>query len=168
MLFLSILFSMTIRFVTVADHLPDQDVLRSSQQVPLPASTESAMRPIIWDSEDMAIDETCETSFQSYKKGTPEPEASSNLESASQRRPIGQLDASGQIVDLDMEAEQRRTSKGKGRMSDEGYAPSRRATIQYGLPPDNFDADETQVLSVTEQLQLAGVSIPVVALLDIS
>ena len=158
---------MTIRLVTVADHLPDQDVLRSSQQVPLPASTESATRPIIWDSEDMVIDETCETSFQSYKKGTPEPDASSSVETASQRRPIGKLDPSGQIVELDLEAEQRRGSKGKGRMSDEGYAPSRRATIQYGLPPDNFDADETQVLSVAEQLQLAGVSTSMAALLDL-
>jgi hypothetical protein len=105
----------------------------------------------------MVVDETCDTSFQSYQKGHRGDEPEDGVETASQRKPIGKLDASGQLVELDLEAEQRRGNKGKGRMSDEGYAPSRRATIQYGLPPDKFDADETQVLSVTEQLRQAGV-----------
>ena len=137
--FLTIL-SLTLRLVSVADQLPDQDELRQAQQIGPNAAVESARRPIVWDGEEMGIDEECEISFETL---------SDKAANASQRRPLGRLDSTGQVVEV-QDGHREKTELMK-------RPPMRKQTVQYGLPAEHFDWDETEVLTDTDRLAEAAV-----------
>lgn len=99
---------LTLRMASVADQLPDQDDLRSSQLPGPPPAEEASQRAVVWDGEQLTLDEACDRSFETEQE---------KRETAKQRRPLGRLDpVSGQIVrtpstseglgmDLEMEME---------------------------------------------------------------
>ena len=93
---------------SVADQLPDQDDLRSSQLPGPPPAEEGSQRAVVWDGEQLTLDEACDRSFETQQE---------KRETARKRRPLGRLNpVSGQIVrtpstseglgmDLEMEME---------------------------------------------------------------
>ena len=135
--------------VTVADQLPDQDELRHAPEVHPTATAESLERPILWDSEEMAIDEECEISFETM---------SEKAANASQRKPLGRLNDVGEVEII--QGQQGSVSPEQQKDEDNLTALTRKQTVQYGLPPDEFDFDATENLTENELLGKAAVSSP--------
>lgn len=147
------LHSLTLRMASVSDQLPDMDVHRS-QGTPIPKLTaEAAQRPILWDGEEMTIDETCDVSFETKE----EKDAAKAV-----RRPIGKVDTeTGMILPWSTAAdgaEGMQDDESEASVDVETYgAPTRKATIIYALPPDQPRDPEATMLTESELLRQAAV-----------
>lgn len=154
--------------VSVAEQLPDLDVHRS-QGTPLPnLQAEANQRNVLWDGEDMTIDDACDVSFESEDM---------KQASKAQRKPVAKVDQdtgsilpwSSQVAaeymgrkkigDMpltfdDEDASSFETGNGKATEPD----LTRYGTIIYELPPDKpRDEVATQLLTESEQIRLAAV-----------
>lgn len=82
---------MTLRLATVAHAVPDQDIIRESQAPQLDADVEASQRPIVWDGEELGVDEECEVSFETLDE---------KALSALNRHPLGKLDDDGVLKQM--------------------------------------------------------------------
>lgn len=139
---------MTLRIVTVADQLPDQDAIRAAHIADMSTTKESATRPVFWDGEEMGIDEACEVSFE----GSEEREASQ-----AKRHPIDLLNPStdrkapvreGATIDVGGQMQ-------AGTSVDTPVVMRHERVHEYALPEEAIDYEKTQYLDDNEQLAQA-------------
>lgn len=138
--------------MTVVKQLPDQCELEASQTAGPPLKEEASQRPILWQAEDMVIDEDCDTSFETL---------SDRAAKQKERQPLGRigtdgsLDPASQVLppalgaavpDVDTHDNEERRNLGR--------------TFTYSVGPDQLDNNEVNAdLTDAERLRLAAVSL---------
>lgn len=146
---------MTIRMMTVVKQLPDQDELEASQLEGPPTKEEASQRPVLWQAEDMVIDEECDTSFETF---------SDKESKAKDRQPLGVMGSNGSIdPDSQMAPNRQVSPNGVLMLNDAAYSladgPRAPRTFTYSLPPDAIDdVEQDRGLTDADRLRLAAVS----------
>ena len=127
---------------SVADQLPDQDDLRSSQLPGPPPAEEGSQRAVVWDGEQLTLDEACDRSFETQQE---------KRETARKRRPLGRLNpVSGQIV--------RTPSTSEGLGMDLEMEMEMEMETQNGTETERSVPVRTHSMVDAEKLELARVS----------
>lgn len=144
--------SITVRMMSAAKHLPDQDELQASQSEGPPLKAEARQRPYLWSAEELVLGEECDTSF----------ETRSEKEEKSQKRlPLGLTGSNGSIDPHSQVAPTRIQGlvDAASRVEEE-ERPQGLITHTYSLPPDfPEDMDQDEGLTDADRLRLAAVSL---------
>lgn len=143
---------MTIRMMTVVKQLPDQCELEASQTAGPPLKEEASQRPILWQAEDMVIDEDCDTSFETL---------SDRAAKQNERQPLGRIGTDGS---LDPESQVLPSALGAAPPDADTHGNEGRQnlarTFTYSVGPDQLDNNEVNAdLTDAERLRLAAVSL---------